>query len=153
MIPVYQILEAVKDKFMANKAVNTVTFGDMSEVDLNKTTIFPLAHIILSNVRFEGNMLVFTLRLLNLDVVDYSKAEDTVNIFYGNNNLQEVYNTQLQVVNDLIQSLNRGELYSNLVQLGQDPTSEPLKDRYENELAGWATEIDIRIPNDLTICN
>ena len=42
MTHVYDILEIIKDELLASPSVNTVTYGDLSEVDLDKTTIFPL---------------------------------------------------------------------------------------------------------------
>ena len=97
-----------------NPNVFSVTFGDISEVDLNKTTIFPLSHLTITNVTFERSIINFNIALLCLDVVDYNKSNykaDNVSnddIFNGNNNLQDIYNTQLQVVNDIVQSVRRG---------------------------------------------
>ena len=69
-------------------------------------------------------------------------------------------NTQLGVLNKLIQVLRRGELYtggSTLIpndpyQLNGDPSLEPFFDRFENELAGWTASLNITIYNDITIC-
>ena len=41
----YTAVDAVKDALRANNSINTVTFGDLSDIDLDKTTIFPLSHI------------------------------------------------------------------------------------------------------------
>jgi hypothetical protein len=45
MTQVYDILESLKDKLEANPNVFTVRFGDLDEIDLNKTEIYPLAHL------------------------------------------------------------------------------------------------------------
>ena len=42
MKEVYDLLDKIKDRLRANNITNTVTFGDIMEVDLTKTTIFPL---------------------------------------------------------------------------------------------------------------
>ena len=84
-----------------------------------------------------------------MDVVDYNKSNykaDNVSnddIFNGNNNLQDIYNTQLQVVNDIVQSVRRGSLFDSKIQLVGEPVATPFKDRYENELAGWGIEINM----------
>jgi hypothetical protein len=152
MTQVYDILNKIKDRLRDNPNVFTVTFGDITQVDLNKTTIFPLSHLTITNVTFQRSVINFTIRLMSLDVVDYNKENYSDDIFYGNNNIQDVYNTQLQVVNDIVQSVRRGELFDNKIQLLADPSATPFQDRYENELAGWGIELNLSMINDISIC-
>lgn len=152
MTQVYDILDKVRDKLRDNPNVFSVTFGDITEVDLNKTTIFPLSHLTITNVTFERSVLNFTIRMLCLDIVDYNKEKYDDDIFYGNTNLQDIYNTQLQVVNDIVQSVRRGSLFDSKIQLIGDPIATPFKDRYENELAGWGIELNVSMINDISIC-
>ena len=42
----YNVTDKLKDTLLAEPFVNTVTFGSLDDVDLNKQTIFPLSHII-----------------------------------------------------------------------------------------------------------
>jgi hypothetical protein len=152
MTQVYDILDKVRDKLRDNPNVFTVTFGDITEVDLNKTTMFPLSHLTITNVTFDGSIINFTIRMLCLDIVDYNKEKYDDDIFYGNTNLQDVYNTQLQVVNDIVQSVRRGSLFDSKIQLVGEPVATPFKDRYENELAGWGIELNVSMINDISIC-
>ena len=152
MTQVYDIVDKLKDRLRTNPNVFTVTYGDITEVDLNKTTIFPLTHLNITNVVFNGPVMNFTLQLLALDVVDYNKDTATKDVINGNDNLQDVYNSQLQVVNDVIEQLRRGELFSQKLQLLDAPSAEPFKDRFENELAGWGVNITISMPNEISIC-
>ena len=74
-------------------------------------------------------------------------------MIYGSDNLQDVLNTQLQVVNDIQAELRRGGLFDENLQLTTDITATPFMDDYENELAGWAVTINIEMPNtEHTIC-
>jgi hypothetical protein len=152
MTQVYDILDKVRDKLRDNPNVFTVTFGDITEVDLNKTTMFPLSHLTITNVTFDGSIINFTIRMLCLDIVDYNKEKYDDDVFYGNTNLQDVYNTQLQVVNDIVQSVRRGSLFDSKIQLVGEPVATPFKDRYENELAGWGIELNVSMINDISIC-
>ena len=152
MTQVYNILDKIKDKLRDNPSVFSVTFGDISEVDLNKTTMFPLSHLTITNVTFERSVVNFTIALLCLDIVDYNKEKYDGDSFYGNNNIQDVYNTQLQVVNDIVQSVRRGSLFDSKIQLIGEPSATPFKDGYENELAGWGVEINVSMINDISIC-
>ena len=103
MTQVYDIVDKLKDRLRTNPNVFTVTYGDISEVDLNKTTIFPLSHLNITDVTFDGPVMNFTIQLLALDIVDYNKDAPTKDVINGNDNLQDVYNSQLQVVNDVIE--------------------------------------------------
>ena len=152
MTQVYDILDKVRDRLRDNPNVFSVTFGDITEVDLNKTTIFPLSHLTITNVTFERSVINFTIALMCIDIVDYNKEKYDDDIFYGNTNLQDVYNTQLLVVNDVVQSVRRGSLIDSKIQIIGEPSATPFQDRYENELAGWGIEIQVSMINDISIC-
>jgi len=148
----YTAVDAVKDALRANNSINTVTFGDLSDIDLDKTTIFPLSHIFVERVRNEDNMLIFDFSVLVADIVDFSNEETEFDDFFGNDNLHDVLNTQLTVINGLITSLRRGNLYKTQYQLDNEPVAEPFKERFKNLLAGWEATISIRVKNNVTIC-
>ena len=147
----YQVTDTIKNQLLADVNVNTVTTGDITKIDLSKQTIFPLAHLIVNNVTNEDNVLRFSLSVLAMDIVDISK-EAVVDIFRGNNNEQDILNTQLAVLNKLVQVLRGGDLHQNKYQLDGSPSFEPFYDRFENEMAGWALTFDVIINNDITIC-
>ena len=147
----YQVTQIIKDQLLADVNVNAVTFGDITRIDLSKQTMFPLSHLMVNSVSNEDSILRFNLSILSMDIVNVSK-EETIDIFLGNNNEQDILNTQLQVQNKLVQVLRGGDLYRQLYQLDSTPTFEPFYDRFENELAGWAMTFDIIIPNDIEIC-
>ena len=147
----YQVTQVIKDQLLSDVDVNTVTTGDITRIDLSKQTMFPLSHIIVNNVGNEDNILRFSLSVLAMDVVNVSK-EKVVDIFIGNNNEQDILNTQLAVLNKLVQVLRGGTLHQDLYQLDGSPSFEPFYDRFENEMAGWALSFDVIVPNDISIC-
>ena len=147
----YLLTDLIKEQLLNDEDVNTVTFGDITEVDLYKQSIFPLSHLIVNSVTSGENTLSFNISILSMDIVDQSK-EATVDRFVGNNNEQDVFNTQLAVLNKLIQRLRIGTLYRDLYQVVGDVTLEPFKDRFENELAGWTATFDVMIQNDINVC-
>ena len=102
----YQLTEQIKTQLLADVNVNTVTTGDIFDIDLSKQSIFPLSHIIINNVITQENVLVFNITVMSMDIVDESK-EKTDDIFVGNNNEQDVLNTQLAVLNKLIMVLRK----------------------------------------------
>lgn len=152
MTQVYDILTKIKDRLQANPNVFSVTYGDLTEVDLNKTTIFPLSHIKITDVEFDASVINFRINLICADVVDYSKDDVSDDLFNLNANLIDVHNTQLQVINDIIQQFRRGGLYSDKYQLIVNPTANAFTDRFENSLAGWEVNIDVQVSNDISVC-
>jgi methyl coenzyme M reductase subunit C-like uncharacterized protein (methanogenesis marker protein 7) len=146
----YQVTKTIKDQLLADVNVNTVTTGDITRIDKYKQTMFPLAHLIVNNVGNEDNVLRFSLSVLAMDVVNISK-EEVVDIFTGNNNEQDILNTQLEVLNKLVQVLRGGDLFKDKYQLDGSPSFEPFYDRFENEMAGWALTFDVIINNDIEI--
>lgn len=148
----YQITETIKDQLLNDINVNTVTTGDITDIDLSKQTIFPLCHIIINQATVEEQVLRFSISVLAMDIVDQSK-EATSDIFTGNNNEHDILNTQLAVVNKLAQVLRMGTLYRDKYQLDGDPTCEPFYERFENQVAGWACTFDVLIENDINICS
>tara|TARA_R110000765_G_scaffold372592_1_gene463030 strand:+ start:7376 stop:7846 length:471 start_codon:yes stop_codon:yes gene_type:complete len=147
----YLVLDKIKDELLSNNSVNTVTTGDLFDIDLNKQNMFPLTHIIINNVGMQEQVLNFQLSILAMDIVDTSKTK-TADVLIGNDNEQDILNTQLSVINKLIGVLRQGTLYRDMFQLVGDPTCEPFYDRFENELAGWSCDITIQIPNDQNLC-
>lgn len=147
----YNITDKIKDTLAAEPFVNTVTYGSLDDVDLNKQTIFPLSHIIVNNCNVANNTLTFNISVLAMDVVDESKAE-VEDDFVGNDNEQDVLNTQLAVLNRLIAILQRGDVYTDKYQVVGTVGCEPFVDRFENKLAGWVATFDVVVENDMTIC-
>jgi hypothetical protein len=140
----YQLTETIKTQLLLDINVNTVTTGDISDINLNKQDIFPLSHIIVNNVVVNEQTLDFNISILSSDIVNQSKLE-TVDIFTGNNDVQNI-------LNKVIQKLRMGNLHTDMYQLDGSPSLEPFYDRFENQLAGWTATMNIQVYNDIYIC-
>ena len=144
-------LEVIKDELLSNSQINTCTFGDITDIDLQKSTIFPLGHILIESVSNTNKTLEFSFTVLTMDQVDQSSKLDA-DLFTGNSNLQDILNTQLAVSNRLVSKLRNGTLYDQGYQLLGDPSSEPFFDRFENVLAGWSTSFTVQVINEIDSC-
>ena len=147
----FDIIDKLKTHFDGDVLVNTVTQGNLFDIDLSKQTIFPLVHIIVNTASLESNVVRYNISILAMDIVDITKDE-TVSEFDGNDNELYVLNTQLQVLTRCYELLLRGDLWSDKFQIDGNPSCEPFVDRFENKLAGWTMTCDILIPNGMTIC-
>ena len=145
----YNITKTIKDTLEAHSQVNVVTTGDIFDVDLNKQTIFPLSHIMINQASFEGQIVRMNISIMCMDVVDETKEDPRSQSepFYGTNNEQDILNTQLAVINDVVTKLRKGTLYTDLYQLDGTPTCVPFSERFENLLTGWTATFDVLLPN------
>ena len=148
----YNILTTIKTLLKDDKFCNTVTTGDILSVDLSKKTIFPLSHIIVNSATLSSNTWTFNVSILSMDIVDVAK-ELTTDKFVGNNNEQDILNTQLAVQNRLLDVLRKADLGDDLFQIEGESDHEPFFDRFENGLAGWACTFNVLVPNEMTICD
>jgi len=153
----YNILDALKNHLESNPNINTVHEGGFDKVDLSKETIFPLSNIDIQSVEFASRSLRFNVTILVADILDETKEneKDENNVFHGANNLQDIYNTQLSVLNVLQSYLRRGELMDEDYELLEDetPSARAFEQRFDNLLAGWVLNVKIEVPNtDVSVC-
>jgi len=147
----FYVVNTLKNYLKATPFVNTVTIGDIFAVDLTKQTIFPLNHIIVNNATLGEVTMSMNISILFMDLVDDSK-EEIVDLWEGNDNEQDVLNTQLAQAQRLSSDLMRGSLYNSQVVVTSEPSAEPFTDRFENKIAGWTLSFDVIVPNDMGIC-
>lgn len=149
----YNLIDTIKEKVEASDFNNQVTFGDITEVDLSKLTSFPLAHIMVDSAVIEERTISYRVKLLVADVVDVNKDYIEDNEFLGKSNMQDILNTQFFVLNKLVAQLKRLDIASsNFLRIQDSVSATPFRDRFENELAGWETELTIISKNDVDIC-
>jgi len=150
----YDLLEKLRVSLEANPSINTVTEGDLLDVDLAKQTIFPLSHIIVQNATLESQTVTFNLNILFMDLVDFNKDDPKADIpFRGNDNEQDVLNTMLAAANKLWSDLSRGDLFVDKYQVSGTPSCEPFVERFDNQVAGWDMSVSITIANnDISVC-
>lgn len=145
----YRVLEKIKEVLEADIDVNKVTYGDITQIDLDKQTIYPLSHVMLNTVVSNEQVLRFNISIIAMDIVDVTKEEDDG---YERSNEQDVLNTQLAVLNKTIQKMRIGTLYRDKFQVEGDVSIEPFTDRFENQVAGVVGTFDIIIENDVDVC-
>jgi hypothetical protein len=152
----YDLIDKIYEELNSSEFVNTVTFGNIMDVDLSKQSIFPLSHINIQDAVFGDHTITFSIQVIAMDLVDESKedrfASDSVP-YQGLDNKHDVLNTQLAVINRLQSKLRRGDLNDDNYVLDTDATATMFEDRFENLMTGWALTLSISIPNNVvTVC-
>jgi len=145
----YRVIDTLKAELNSSPFCNSVTIGDLTEVDLAKMTIFPMAHVVLEDVTHNENSLTFNITLFNLDIVNVSKDLPTE---YGNDNLVYIWVNQLFLINKLIARLKSNFTTYNGWEIDNSPRSEFVSKKFENMLAGYQTTFQLSVPNDISKC-
>jgi len=146
----YNLIDNIYNYLIGNNNINTVTTGDLLEVDLSKQSIFPLAHIIVNDVTFSDHFITFSINVIAMDIVDEDKddKQDKDKPHLGLDNSHDILNTMLSVVNGLQSSLRRGGMNENNYEINDSPTATQFEDRFENLLTGWSLVLNVEIPNN-----
>ena len=150
MTSFYDVTQTIKDQLLLDDNCNTVNFGNIDDVLLNKQDIYPYSHLILNQATYEGKLMRFNLSVICMDIVDISN-DTTTDIFLGNDNLHDVLNTQLAVITRLLEVLRKSST-ANTFMLDGNATLENFTDRFEHGVAGWTATFDIVINHAMTKC-
>ena len=146
----FDVINRIKDHLENDPIVTTVSQGDILDLDLSKATLFPLAHIVINNVTIGSQVTSYSVSIIGMDIVDFSKEKSSG--FEGNDNELYILNTQLEVMKRICAVMTRGDMYRDGFELEGEPTAEPFTDRFENVVAGFTLSMTVKTPNDMTAC-
>ena len=146
----YRIVETLRNALLENPNINFVSVGDISDVDLDKQTMFPLAHIIVGNANFQSTIINYDISILIMDLVHDDLGEEHEPYIYQNSTEIYVLNNMLNIGNHLTDRLFNGDLYdgNTFVERGS-VTAEPFRDRFENQMAGWSFNFTLTTRNNI----
>ena len=143
---IYRANELLFAAFKA-EGFNTVTFGTVSETDLDKQNIFPMAHMTLVDRALTGNTDTFNYTLQLLDVIDFNSLDprESKNEMGLTNNVEDIFH-------DLGYRFNRAWLsfrkdVTNIVEVDDSITLTAGYHEAQNYLAGYEATITLTIPN------
>lgn len=140
----YKLLDTLKAQLNATNLISTVTDGQISDVDLAKQTLFPLAHIIVNSATIDGKLQRFNVTILAMDILDGKEKYDVE---------PSIMNAMLQSLNRVYEIMTRGDLNPDYIMIDGTPNLEPFTDRFENKLAGWAMTFDVIMMSEMTVCD
>lgn len=132
----------------------SVTFGEFSQVDSKRKTMFPNVHIVPGPMRLGARVIAYQFRLTASDIVDFNKDDptDSPDIYFGLDNTQDILSDLSIRLSNAVEQLARSPYLDNLVEVDVRPNIDPFQEKYENLLTGWTMELTINLPSDATIC-
>ncbi len=147
----YRVIDSIKNAISAEPFNHQVTFGDIADIDLQKQSLYPLCHIMINSATITSNIVQQSMTIFLMDLVDVSNSEDA-SLFLGNDNRQDILNTQLALGTRIMRVLQKADAYRDQFEIVGDATCEPFTERFENMLAGWAITFTINTNTDMTYC-
>ena len=148
MKSLFALTDAIKNELDSNVLLNSVTYGDVDEIELLKSNRYPLAHVGISTGTISDATSEINLSVIFIQQVDDVKEqEDSFNDseLYAQNNM-------LSAATRLVQVLKRGDLYQQGFQLNEDATLEFFGDRFTDRVAGVTVDMTVTIKNQASIC-
>jgi len=148
MNSLFALTDAIKNELDSNVLLNSVTYGDVDEIELLKSNRYPLAHVGISTGTISDATSDINLSVIFIQQVDDVKnQEDSFNDseLYAQNNM-------LSAATRLVQVLKRGDLYQQGFQLEENATVEFFGDRFTDKVAGVTVDMTVTIKNQASIC-
>tara|TARA_R110002049_G_scaffold2841_3_gene23065 strand:- start:3197 stop:3655 length:459 start_codon:yes stop_codon:yes gene_type:complete len=148
----FQLTDKIKEELESNAIINAVSFGDLFDLEFEKMSVFPMAHVGMTTARMGAGVLYVDMSILFLDQVDESKSAQSDN-YYGNDNEHYVLNNMLAAATKTVQELMRGDLFREGFQV-DDETIEVdfFSERFKEKLAGCGINFTVTIKNTLDLC-
>ena len=146
----YKVLKTFKDCFDVDSNINTVTEGDIDELDLANKNIFGLAHIIIDAGSESRNLTTWNVKLQCVDIVTTTGLVST-DKFISNDNEQDVYNTMHNVLRRAFLKFVRDTQDIGVI-VDDNAGFTKIQD-FENRIVGWELSLIVQVPDlDISIC-
>lgn len=125
--------------------INSFSYGDIDEADLDKITEYPLLHVNLNNVSVEERTLNYDIGIMLVDLVSDSDRQE---------NIKNATSNTLQILQDLQTEWLKGKkiVAENTKLTGSSLTCTPIEG-LNNRLVGFSTSINIEGINESTADN
>jgi len=141
-----QLLNYLKSLADADVFINTVTKGDWSKQELNKSIKFPQCHINVTDANFNnGSTIVFGVQIGVFDIRDLSK-ENSTDVFWEQDNEVDNHNETLASLNRMWLIMLTDFEKTNIT-ASENPTLEIVTFDRANVLDGWILTFQVEIPN------
>jgi len=147
----FDLTTLLNNLLIGDPLINQTTKGSIDKITNAKKDMYPLAHVMVDNGQFESNTIRFSVSVIVMDIINYTK-DNLEDLYYGNNNEDDVHHQSIASCQRLFEQLRRGE-YSREYSIESDSaTFELFTERFTDDVAGCTMTFDVTIANTMTIC-
>ncbi len=145
------VINYLKDLLINDDDINIVTHGVSNDIDLDKKTNYPLAHIQFLNFNpvYQSGMISFLFEIHVLNIRDVNKVPSGDKWLRNDNELDN-YNLSVAVANRLFSRL--GKQNTNDIELVSQTTPQVITLQFMNMLDGCNFQIELAITNQVNVC-
>jgi hypothetical protein len=151
-----------------HQQIESVSVGDIYDINLEKMQLFPLLHINPVNVTTGQSELVYNFQIFVMDLVSEKdnwqtyQAQGLTKLIDTKNNEQQVYNQTLDIATDFIGMLRHSkqqslqgvnDINAPIYFTEGEYTIEPFSERFDNLCCGQVFQIGVRVMNDFQTCD
>ena len=147
-----QVLTYLKTLAEQDDFVNTVTQGDMSNVDLNKMNVFNLVHIDILTASFSnGQTITFDVEIMSGQIRDSNK-QDEGDKFWNQDNEVDNLNETLAVLNRMWFKM-LDDFTDENIRVEESASLDQVTELNKNLIDGWLMTFTIELPNTtISLC-
>ena len=151
-----------------HEQIESVSVGDIFDINLEKMQLFPLLHINPVNVTTGQSELTYNFQIFIMDLVSEKnnwqtfQAAGLTKMIDFKNNEQQVFNQTLAIATDFIGMLRHSKQQSlagvndinNALYFTQgEYTIEPFSERFDNLCCGQVFQVGVEVMNDFQTCD
>ena len=147
-----QVLTYLKTLAEQDNFVNTVTQGDMSDVDINKMNVFNLVHIDILSAGFtNGQTITFDIEIMSGQLRDSNKLDEG-DKFWNQDNEVDNLNETLAVLNRIWFKMLQ-DFTDALIRVDETANLNQVTEWNKNLIDGWLMTFTIEVPNTtISLC-
>ena len=158
MQTLYSVTQFFNSVCLAHPNITTFTVGDLYDIDQAKTTLYPLAHLMIENtVMGTGARMTYNCNLIVMDrITDITQTSTGVfnqllKNYKGITNRLDVWNTSQSTVSDImIYIMNNAQSYQyNIL---NDVSITLFQEKYDNALGGATATFSMEVPYNPSNC-
>jgi hypothetical protein len=116
-------------------------FCDVADLEAKNDLKYPLLWADVTPASFGTKTISLNLQLTCIDMV----SKDLINE-------RDVLSDTLQILSDVITIIRQEPDYFNLFIISESAQASPIKDHYQDEVAGWVSNISLEIENAYNAC-
>ena len=151
----YNVLNYFKTIMTNHPGIETVSQGDINDIDVVEFPTYPLGNILILNAVLGDSVTTYTCQLTIADKIKL-KNNESVGVhnkqtipFFGTDDLVDIHANTLSIINDLT---SYTQYAVDNFDINDDVSCEAFKDTFENGLAGWVATFDVTTHNDRPRC-
>lgn len=140
-----KILNYIVDRFRKDELVNTITFNDLSVVDVAKNNLYPIVAINFQNRRESDNLFLYDFRIYVLQQRNIEKFIETSKLMEDTNFIDNLAECE-SIITNFLNYITRLDITSN-VNVAEQPQLNMVANYGSNGLDGFNFNLTLSYPN------